>query len=207
MSAISTSAPAALVVEAEVPTESIYRLTVEQYHQMIQAGILVDGDPIELLEGLLVQKMTKNPPHVVATGLASDALSPMVGDGWHVHVQDPVTTLDSEPEPDIGVVRGKRRDYLKRHPKPKETALALEVADTSLRRDRGIKKRVYARAKIPVYWIVNLIERCIEVYTNPTGPGAKPDYRDRVVYGENAEVPVVLDGKEIGRLKVRDLLP
>ncbi len=83
----------------------------------------------------------------------------------------------------------------------------VEVADSSLGRDRGIKKRVYARAKVSVYWIVNLIDRCVEVYTNPSGPTENPDYDLPQVYGENDRVPVVLDGKEIGQIEVKAILP
>ena len=83
----------------------------------------------------------------------------------------------------------------------------VEVADTSLRRDRGTKQRVYARARIPVYWIANLPERRFEVYTEPSGPAPHPGYRQRQEYGPDEEIPVVLAGQEIGRLKVGDLLP
>jgi Uma2 family endonuclease len=191
----------------DVPTEPIFRLSVEQYHEMIRAGILVDGDPVELLEGWLVQKMTKNPGHRLATYLTREALTRVVPSSYYVDSQEPVTTSDSEPEPDTAVVRGKPRDYPDRHPGPRDVALLVEVADSSLRRDSTLKKRIYARAEVPVYWIVNLIERRIEVYTNPSGAGEHPDYQQRQDYGENDEVPVVLDGKEVGRIRVRDLLP
>jgi Uma2 family endonuclease len=207
MSATTSALPAATVKGAEVPTEAIFRLTVEQYHEMVRAGILVDGDPVELLEGWLVQKRTKNPPHTVTIGLVQDEVGPLLGKDFHLNVEGPVTTSDSEPEPDVAIRRGKRRKYLKRHPGPQDTPLAIEVPDTSLHRDRTLKKRIYARARIPVYWIVNLSDRQIEVYTDPTGPARKPDYRQRQDYGPDDQVPVVLDGKEVGRIPVRDLLP
>ena len=127
--------------------------------------------------------------------------------GWYVDTQEPVTTTDSEPEPDVAVVRGDLDDYLDRHPGPHEVALVVEVADSTLRRDRGTKKRLYARAGIPVYWIANLIESRFEVYTDPTGPAEQPDYRQQQEYGPADEIPVVLVEKEVGRLVVRDLLP
>jgi hypothetical protein len=83
----------------------------------------------------------------------------------------------------------------------------VEVADTSLAQDRGNKKRLYARAAIPIYWIVNLLERQVEVYADPTGPAEEPDYRQQQVYREGDTVPVVLDGEEVGSLAVRELLP
>ena len=189
------------------PPEPIKRLSVAQYHAIIRAGVFDDDDPIELLEGWLAEKMPKKPPHSVATGLVSDAIAPLLPSGWHIISQEPITTDDSEPEPDIGVVRGKRRDYVDRHPGPKDVGSIVEVADTTLARDRGVKKTIYARARVPIYWILNLVDRCVEVYADPTGPAKKPDYRNTEIFGTKDSVPLVLDGKEIGRLKVKLLLP
>lgn len=189
------------------PPEPIKRFSVDEYHAIIRAGIFNEDDSIELLEGWLVEKMPKKPPHSVATGLLSDALTPMLPGGWHVISQEPITTGDSEPEPDIGAIRGKRRDYVDAHPQPKDIGLIVEVADTTLARDRGVKKTIYARAGIPIYWIVNLVDRCVEVYSDPTGPGKNPDYRQKQIFGPKDSVAVVLDCEEIGRLKVKHLLP
>jgi Uma2 family endonuclease len=192
---------------AAIPSLPILRLSVDQYHKMMRAGILRSGDPIELLEGWLVIKMSKNPPHVFANSRLHDMLSALVAAGWFVNSQDPITTLESEPEPDASVIRGDRREYLGNHPTPSDVALIGEVADSSLAYDRGIKKRIYARAGIPIYWIVNLEERCVEVYTDPTGPADEPDYRQRQAYGETDSVPIILDGTEIGKLEVKAMLP
>ena len=83
----------------------------------------------------------------------------------------------------------------------------IEVADSSLDEDRGWKKQIYAHARIPVYWIVNLVARQVEVYTDPTGPADQPDYRQRRDYGPTDEVPLVLDGQEVARIRVSELLP
>ena len=83
----------------------------------------------------------------------------------------------------------------------------VEVADSSLELDRGTKQRIYARARIPVYWIVNLIDRQVEVYTIPTGVGARAKYRDCQIFSGDDEAPVVLGGQETGRIPVRELLP
>jgi Uma2 family endonuclease len=190
-----------------IPPAPIWRLAVWEYHEMLQAGILKDGDPIELLEGWLVEKMTEHPPHSLATELVHEQLNGVISAKWHVRGAHPVTTEDSEPEPDATVVRGKRRDYKNRHPAPKDIGLMVEVADSSLELDRGIKQRIYARARIPVYWIINLIDDQVEVYTDPTGPSARPRYRKCKIFGRADEVPVVLDGQEVGRIAVRELLP
>ncbi len=121
--------------------------------------------------------------------------------------QEPITTADSEPEPDAVVVRGRPDDYLDRQPRSQETPLVVEVSDATLQRDRSTKLRIYARAAIPVYWIVNLINGCVEVNTDPTGPAEQPTYQQRRDYGPGDELPLVLDGKEIGRIPVREILP
>jgi Uma2 family endonuclease len=187
--------------------EEIWRLSVDQYHAMIDAAILDEDDPVELLEGLLVTKMSKNTAHVLAKRLLLEALRAILPAGWFLDEQDPVTTADSEPEPDTAVIRGSPRDYSVRHPGPEDVAIIIEVADSSLRRDRGRKKRLYARASIREYWIVNLIDRQVEVYTDPTGPGKQPDYRQHRDYAASDAVPVIVDGREVGRLTVTNLLP
>jgi Uma2 family endonuclease len=192
---------------SDLPTEPIYRLSVAQYHAMARTGILTEDDPVELLEGWLVRKMTKNRPHTVVTRRLRSALERILPADWYVESQEPVTTADSEPEPDVLVVRAELRDNLERQPGPEDVALVVEVADSSLRLDRGTKKRIYARAGIPVYWIVNLIEQQIEVYIDPSGPQKRRDYRRRQDYGPSDAIPVVLHGVEVGRIPARELLP
>ena len=193
--------------DAGLSLDSLYRLTVEQYHALAREGILTDDDPVELLEGLLVCKMTKYRPHTMATGLLRDALAEIVALEYYVDAQEPVTTSDSEPEPDLLVVRGTRRDYTDRQPGPDEVVMVVEVADTTLRRDRGVKKRIYAAAGLPTYWIVNLKERQIEVYTGPTGRTKRPTYTQRQDYRPEETIPVVIDNTEVGRIRVQEVLP
>ena len=121
--------------------------------------------------------------------------------------QQPVTIDDGEPEPDVSVVRGSRQQYRKRHPGPADIGLLVEVSDTTLQQDRTWKKRIYAEAKVPVYWIVNLPEEKVEVYTNPTGACEQPDYLQRQDFSASDLVPLVIDGNAIAQIPVRDLLP
>ncbi len=190
-----------------VSPDAIWRFSVEHYHAMIHAGILTADDPVELLEGWLVTNMPKNPRHSVVTQLVRDTLAHILSSGWYVNTQEPITTTDSEPEPDVAVVRGNRRQYLDHHPGPHDVALVVEVADSSLQRDRSLKKRLYAAAGIPVYWLVNLIDGQLEVYTDPSGPAEQPDYRQQRNYSPADIVPVVIEAREVGRITVRDLLP
>ncbi len=184
-----------------IPTDPIWRLSVEQYHQMIQLGILTDDDPVELLEGWLVYKMPKNPPHRIATKLTRDALDQILPSGWYVDTQEPITLIDSEPEPDIVIVRGATQDYVDRHPTAQDIALVIEVADSTLERDRTSKKRLYARAGIPIYWIINLVDRSIEVYAQPENE----DYQQQTTVTEQIEV--VLEGTAIAQISTSNLLP
>jgi hypothetical protein len=208
---MSVSAPpktsALAASDADIPDVPIYRLSVEQYHAMARAGILDEDAPVELLEGWLVRKMTKHKPHSLVTRRVRRALEGLIPSNWYVDSQEPLTTAESEPEPDVFVARQEVADDTERHPGPQDTALVVEVAESSLQTDRGSKKRIYARNGIPVYWIANLVESRFEVYTDPTGPAELPDYRQHHEYGPEDDIPVVLDGIEIGRLSVRELLP
>lgn len=192
-----------LETAAAIPSELIWRLNVQQYHAMIQAGILTDDDPVELLEGWLVFKMPKNPAHRAATNLVRVALESVLTSGWYVDSQEPITLEDSEPEPDVAIIRGDTRQYLNSHPTAADIALVVEVSDTTLQRDRTIKKRTYARAGIPIYWIVNLVDLQIEVYSEP----GSEDYNQRQDYQKDSIIPLVVEGLEFGILPINTLLP
>jgi Uma2 family endonuclease len=189
-----------------VPIEWLLPLSVEQYHAMARQGVLLDGDPVELWEGLLVKKMTISPSHRLATYRTRIALERIVPAGCYVDAPSPVTFERSEPEPDVVIVRGNAGDYPDRHPGSGDLHLIVEVADSSLRRDQGIKKRIYAKAGIRVYWIVNLIDRRVEVYSDPAGPAEQPTYQSRREYLEADRVPVVIEGREVGKIAVQDVL-
>ena len=192
---------------APIPEAPIWQLSISQYHQMIRSGILTDDDPVELLEGLLVTKMPKNPPHRLANELAREALARLIPTGWHINTQEPITTEDSEPEPDLAIVQGERRQYRDRHPGAGEIAVVIEVADATLLNDRKLKKRLYARAGIPVYWIINLPEKQIEIYASPSSSAEEPDYQRRQDYHSADDAPLVINGQEVGRVAVLDILP
>src|SRR5919106_6095054 len=104
MSVTTPSASAVSEQSATISTEVIWRFNVDQYHAMIRTGILTEDDPVELLEGWLVTKMPKNPRHGVVTQQTREALARVLPSGWYVNTQEPITTVDSEPEPDIAVV-------------------------------------------------------------------------------------------------------
>lgn len=185
-----------------------YTFTVEQYHRMIDAKIIAEEDRVELIEGVLVPKLTRKPPHDSTLDCLEDALRALLPAQWRVRAQKAITLSNGEPEPDVAVVLGPARRYDDHHPTPEEVALVAEVADTSLDTDRGRKLVTYARAGIAVYWVVNLIDRRIEVYTDPATPRRrKPEYRTRTDYLPGQDVPVVVSGAETGAIPVNAILP
>lgn len=182
------------------------RFTVQEYHRLVDAGVLDPDERVELLDGWIVAKMTRKPPHDAVVDRAAELLRDLLPAGLRVRVQSAITTSDSEPEPDLAVVRGRALDYVGHHPRPAEVAMIVEVADTSLDRDRA-KAAIYARAGVPVYWIVNLAGSRIEVYEGPSGPTGEARYHGRKDHGRDANVPVVLDGQTVGDVAAADLLP
>ncbi len=184
-----------------------YRFSLDQYHRMAELGILEENNQVEFLEGILVNKMTKNRAHSLATRRLRILLEGIIPAGFYVDSQEPTSTVDSEPEPDAMVIRGRPEDYQLHQPEAAQVPLMAEVADSSLQHDRGWKKRIYARAGIPVYWIVNLVQRQIEVFTQPSGDVENPDYAQCQVFSPAQDLAVVLDGKEVGRIAVKNVLP
>ena len=187
----------------------VYRLRQEQYRRMNEVDALTKDDRVELLGGWLVPKMPSGPPHRVSTQAARVAIDEILPKGWFTAEEKAVALAltRSEPEPGVQVTRGHFRDYSKRHPGPNDLGLVVEVSSSSLLIDRGFKLRLYGREGIPAYWIVNLIDMMLEVYLDPSGPADQPGYRNRQDFGPEDEVPLVLDGREVGRIAVRDLLP
>jgi Uma2 family endonuclease len=188
------------------PKRPLYRISVEQYEKMVETGILRSGERVELIDGLLLQKMTQHPPHATSVEYTTAALRAILPEGWVVRDQKPIRLSASEPEPDVTVARGPSRLYEGRHHRPGDVAFLVEVAESILDEDRSDKNAMYARARIGEYWIVNLVHAQVEVYTQPRG-GRKPGYRSRHDYRIGEEVPVVVDGRVVGRVAVRDLLP
>lgn len=187
--------------------EWVFPLSVEQYHEMIRLGVLNDDDPVELIEGVLVFHMPKNPPHRFVSRAAFDAISEALPDGWHCQMQEPITLDDGEPEPDVSVIRGQTTDYRARHPDAHDVALVVEVADSTLERDRGIKLRSYARAGIKEYWVVNLLERQVEVFQDPNAIADPPDYARRSIYRYDQSVPLAIGEQVLDELSIASILP
>lgn len=185
----------------------VRRFTVEEYHHMIKAGFFAHNERFELLEGYIVPKMPRDRIHDATVDIILELLRARLPSGWRARGQSAVTTADSEPEPDIAVIRGSPREYLQRHPGPQDAAVIIEVANTSLRDDRLFKGRVYARASVSEYWIVNLVDRQIEVYQQPSGEAPEPQYTSRQDYKPGAAITLRIPGHDPIELNVAEMLP
>ncbi len=191
------------------------RIDVGQYRRMLETGILHDGDPIELLDGLLVYKdrsalgedpMTVGERHAIAIGLLMDLGILLQRLGCHIRCQLPITLPPHhEPEPDGAIVRGRRRDYARRHPGAEDVLCLFEVAESSLRQDRTEKAELYAAAGIGQYVIVNLVDNRLEVHTQPRARRGR--YARTAHLKPGASLALNLGEGMRVEIEVRDLLP
>ena len=166
------------------------RFTRIEYERLVDLGIFQPGEAIELVGGELMVAEPQGPGHYAAIRKTARALEAVFGPGWDVRTQGPIgLDDDSEPEPDIAVVRGNPDDYAHEH--PSRPALTVEVAESSLGIDRHHKGSLYARAGLPEYWVVNLVDRVLEVYRHPRPDEAAPfgwRYGHREVLDASAQV-------------------
>jgi Uma2 family endonuclease len=175
------------------------RMTVEEFERITENL----DEPLELIEGVMVAKVTKKPPHVIATENVRDELQGLFSrPKWRVSTESPVRIPEyNEPEPDVALLRGSKRKYLRRCPGPADLALVVEVSYCTLAKDRR-RIGIYGTAGIPVYWIVNLDDQQVEVYTLKRRGG----YGKSRIFKPGQSVPVVIDGAEVGRIAVDDML-
>jgi hypothetical protein len=200
---LRTTDPMAVLIERR------HRVTVAEFHRMCEAGIFGVEPRVELLEGVLLDKMTKGQPHVIATDLIDDLLHRITPAGYHVVMGNPLTIEDraGEPEPDAMIVRGAIRDYAQRRRTPADAALVIEVSETSYDIDRISKWAVYAASRVAAYWILDLNQRRLEVFHGPSGEGLNAYYAQARILTADDPVPLILDGREAARFAVRDILP
>jgi Uma2 family endonuclease len=196
-----TSTP---TMPAPLASSVVHRITVDEYERIIAAGALEDPGTVELIDGYMVDKMGKNAEHGYATKQTLKALESRLLAGWTWRKEEPVRIpAYDEPEPDIAIVRGSDTDYEHRIPTAADVALLVEVSGSTLNQDRGKKRTTYAEGGIPVYWIVNLVNRQVEVYSRP----GKTGYKSRKDYLSGQHVPVTIGGRRLSPIAVDDLLP
>jgi Uma2 family endonuclease len=187
---------AAEAVELPVAPGRLHRISHEVYREMARLGLITKEDRAVLIEGLVVTKMTKGPAHIRVVENLIEILGDFRLAGHRVRKEDPIVLRgcgpegrDSEPEPDVVLARGTKATFRDRLPEAAEVALIIEVADTSLAEDRKMLP-VYARAGVPIVWIVNLDTETIEVYWDPSADPVDARYRESrfAVAGEDLEI-------------------
>lgn len=181
--------------------------TREEYYKMAETGVLRPGERVELIGGEVIAMVPQDSPHYTAIDLVEEELRRIFSAGYVVRVQGPLDVgLTSQPEPDLAVVRGAIRDYAKAH--PSSALLVVEVAESSLAYDRSIKASLYASVGIPEYWVLNLIDRRLEVSRDPIAMPGQPHgygYRTCTYYLAADAVTPLAAGQ--GSVTVADLLP
>ena len=179
------------------------RWTVDEYYKMYDAG-LFQGRRVQLIGGEIIEMAPMGTPHSTAIRLVLACLKGIFGDGFLIDSQLPLRLgKQDEPEPDIYVVKGEIRDFLDNH--PITATLVVEIADSSLKFDRGRKVALYAENHIAEYWIVNFEERQLEVYRKPSGEGGSANYAEKIVVSENDSIAPLSMPKS--KIKVADMLP
>lgn len=196
------------VAVADGPQEDLLRprrWTTAEYYRMGELG-LFDDERVELLDGEIWTLPPQKTPHFAAIRRAVDALEAAFGEGFDFRQQVAMTLEDgTEPEPDVLVVPGRWQDYEDHHPTPSEARLLVEVSDATLRKDRGEKVRTYARAGIADYWIVNLVNRRLEVYRDPAPMNGGYGYKTvQTLFDGDAIAPLFAPN---GTVAVVDLFP
>jgi Uma2 family endonuclease len=155
-------------LERQLEPEELYTWVVADYHQMIESGILTPNCPVELLEGRILRISPQRPFHASSVHRTNKYLSKLLGNRAEVRIQSPITLGDdSEPEPDIAVVFTNINEYADRHPAPTDIYLLIEVADTTLTKDRELKSKIYAKNLVSEYWILDLQNRQVYIYRSP----------------------------------------
>ncbi|MEG3940748.1 Uma2 family endonuclease [Microcoleus sp. S36b_A3] len=164
---------------------TLRKWTVKEYQKLGEIGFFHPEERVELISGNILKMSAKGTAHTSATRRTATLLRDILENLAAVYTQDPIALHDnSEPEPDIAVVRIDPLDYATHHPTPSEVYLIIEVADTSLAYDREIKAKIYARSGIADYWILNVNERQLHVFREPTEDG----YQSEIILGESASI-------------------
>ncbi len=159
-------------VVQQAPVLKRYRFPVADYHRMAELQFFPTGQRIELLDGEIVEMSPINSKHASTVGRLAKLLILLLQDQAFVNIQNPVALDEfSEPEPDLWVAKSRPDFYKNAHPRPEDILFLIEVADSSLAKDRTVKLPLYAAAGIPETWIVNLEEECVEIYTEPSAEG------------------------------------
>ena len=179
-----------------------FRIDLDRYHRAIEHGVLTESDPVELIEGRLLEKMPIGERHANCVDLLIEYFFPRYNKQYRCRAQNPMTIGEfSEPEPDFALVDRERYAAHSGKPIPADVPLIVEVSDSTLDFDRSVKARLYATAGIPEYWIINLRNDTLELHTRPDA--ASGDYGSVIRYGLDQTVPSPF----CGEVSVAELIP
>jgi Uma2 family endonuclease len=182
------------------PASDLYRFDIDEFERI---SAFLRADRVELIDGFIVERDVMEPPHVLASEILRRLLEQLNLTGWFVREDKPLRVHGGyEPLPDLAIVRGMPATYAMRHPNTADVAIVIEIADFTLLKDRGEKSINYARGGVAFYWIVNLADRQIEVYTDPSPDG----FSASEIFTVGDWVPVVVDGITIGIVPVFDVV-
>jgi Uma2 family endonuclease len=182
-----------------------YRITADDFQRMVDADVLPSDRRIYLWDGVLHEKMAKTRAHAIPQDKLNTLLVKRLPEGWHVSAENSLNLdMTKTPLPDFAVVRGTPDDYPQLPPRGTDTALVIEVMNTSKKKDREIHQRACAAAGVPVYWVVDVEARVVWVYANPSGPGS--EYRDRAKVAAGCTLELSLPGHPPIRIGVDEIL-
>jgi Uma2 family endonuclease len=166
------------------------RFTIEEYNRLAELGFFHEEERVELIRGQIIPMAAKGTLHATLCRKSIRELSKLIANRATLQSQDPITIHpDSQPETDVAIIQNKDDDYLSSHPTPQDVLLLIEIADSSLKYDQEVKLPLYAEAGISNYWICNLIENCLETYSEPFQDNiGKFGYRRKIIYLPNETV-------------------
>jgi Uma2 family endonuclease len=166
------------------------RFTVTEYHRLAELGFFEEDERVELIKGEIIQMAAKGKSHSTFNRRLIRELTQLLGNRATLQNQDPISIPpNSEPEPDLAIVRNRADDYFIHHPKPSDILLVIEISNSTLKYDREVKLPLYAEAGISDYWIFNLIKYCLECYSQPYQDSqGNFDYRRKLILLPNESV-------------------
>ncbi len=166
-----------------IPLPCVHLFTADEYNRLTESGVFTTADQVELLDGLLVNKLAHDKYHAAALDLLEQILLTLLPNPWTFRTQRPIAMSGkSVAEPDLVIVKGPKRRFFQGHPRSNEVAIVVEVSESTLEQDHGIKHDMYAHDNIPEDWILNLVAKRVEVCTMPLA-GENSTYQQIAHYG------------------------
>ena len=168
------------------------KFTIDEYHELVDIGFFTENDRIELIRGEIMEMAPKKTPHSVCNSILFGELYKLLESKANIRGQEPITLpSNSEPEPDVVIAKKKDDNYLAAHPTVEDIILVIEISDSTLKYDRETKLPLYAESGINNYWIINLVDRNLEIYTNPfSSDKDKFGYRNKSIILPNEEIDI-----------------